>query len=356
MPTDKATSAKEAAASWLTPCGAAAWCLGYGALGGYWALGGAEFPFGAGDPRGAEMGSWLATATPRATGAAIAAGCVAGLVAILAARHGLRRLPAAVLLALVAPLMLVVPDVRVLQNLAYALHGYVGLVDWPVLNQVLCGVGGALLAGTAAQMLRRPRCPECGRARANPAERRRWTRIGRWATAVAVAAPLPYAVQRAAWNLGVPLGVDRRFVAELTADFHAKGVGPLLAYSLPLSAVGGALLTLGLSMRWGEVFPRWLPYLGGRRVPVTLAVVPATVASVAVTVAGLAIARWAILDGTIGGGGLPGLLWLPWGLALGVSTLAYRCRRRDTCGPDRDNAPRRGGAVADRRRDAEPAR
>ena len=66
--------------------------------------------------------------------------------------------------------------------------------------------------------------------------------------------------------------------------------------------------------------------------PLTLAVVPATAVSVAVTVAGLAIARWAIVDRTITGGGAPGLLWLPWGLALGVATLAYRQRRRDTCG------------------------
>ncbi|MGP4029832.1 hypothetical protein [Actinomadura sp. 3N407] len=46
---------------------------------------------------------------------------------------------------------------------------------------------------------------------------------------------------------------------------------------LPSVQLGLALLTIGLVRPWGEVFPRWIPALGGRRVPVSLAV------SVAVT-------------------------------------------------------------------------
>ncbi|GGX32994.1 hypothetical protein GCM10010341_62890 [Streptomyces noursei] len=37
-----------------------------------------------------------------------------------------------------------------------------------------------------------------------------------------------------------------------------------------------ALLTVGLVSGWGEVFPRWVPFLGGRRVPPLAAVIPAT--------------------------------------------------------------------------------
>src|SRR5690606_5586783 len=36
----------------------------------------------------------------------------------------------------------------------------------------------------------------------------------------------------------------------------------------------GVVLTLGLIRPWGEVFPRWVPGLAGRRVPVAAAAVP----------------------------------------------------------------------------------
>jgi hypothetical protein len=321
----------------LVPYAAALWCLGYGVLAVYWASGGAGFPFGAGDPRGVEMGNWLGGAEPGPTGVVIALGCAAGLVAVLAGRSRWgwrmpRRAAAVVLLVVAAPLLLAIPDVRVLQNMAYGLRGYVGLVDWPVLNQVLCAFGGTLLAGAAASLLGGPRCPRCDRTRTEPGTAARWARIGRWATAVAALAPLPYAVQRAAWNLGIPLGVDRQFIRDLAADAVAKGIGPLVVYSLPLSAAGGALLTLGLAMRWGTVLPGWVPYLGGRRVPVALAVVPASVVTVAVITAGLTMYRLIIIDGLpVTGSGAPGLLWLPWGIALGLATLAYRRRRLRTC-------------------------
>jgi hypothetical protein len=37
--------------------------------------------------------------------------------------------------------------------------------------------------------------------------------------------------------------------------------------------VGGALLTLGLTHRWGEIFPGWLPFLAGKQVPPALAII-----------------------------------------------------------------------------------
>jgi hypothetical protein len=100
-------------------------------------------------------------------------------------------------------------------------------------------------------------------------------------------------------------------------------------------ALGGALLTLGLIQHWGEVFPSWLPVLAGRRVPPGLAIVPATVASVVLTTGGLTIWRMVIAEGigaAAGLGGLaPGLAFLPWGLTLGLATLAYYYRRRGRC-------------------------
>ncbi|GIJ60478.1 hypothetical protein [Virgisporangium aurantiacum] len=309
---------------------AATWCLGYAALALSWVLGAPVFPFGADDPRGADMGSWWSGATPGWTGALFAVACAAGAVAALAAARG-QRVAAVVLIPLAVVLALVVPDVRVLQNLAYSFGGYFGLVDWPVLNQVLCLAGGALLALTAVLLLRRPPCPECLRPAAEPGRRERWLRIGRWAVVAAIVAQLPYGVQRAAWNFGIPLGVSQQFVDELAADIDRKGMPQAAMWILVGPDVLGALLTLGLVMAWGERLPAWVPFLGGRRVPISLAVVPATVVSIAVTVAGLAIYRFALDKGGVSGAGVPGLLWVPWGVALATATVAYVMRRRRTC-------------------------
>ena len=310
---------------------AATWCLGYAVLALTWAFGGPGFPFGANDSRGPEMGSWLTGATPGRAGAGLAVACAAGAVAAFAAARSHRRASAAVLVPLAAGLLLVVPDVRVLQNLAYAFSLHFDLIDWPVVNQAICVVGGLLVAFTAMIVLRRPPCAECRRPEAVVGERARWTRVGRWAAIVAIGSQLPYAVQRAAWNLGIPMGVTQDFVDALKADIVEKGFHPIVLWMLVIPDVFGALLTLGLVMSWGERIPAWVPVLGGRRVPISLAVVPATIVSVAVTVAGLAIYRFVWEDAEVKGTAAPGLLWLPWGLALATATFAYVMRRRRVC-------------------------
>ena len=89
--------------------------------------------------------------------------------------------------------------------------------------------------------------------------------------------------------------------------------------------------------RWGETFPRWLPVLGGRRVPPALAIVPAALVSVVVTAAGLMFVRQAFSGrftvgdrvGTFGANWAvvaPELLRPVWGGALGAATLGYRGR------------------------------
>ena len=73
---------------------------------------------------------------------------------------------------------------------------------------------------------------------------------------------------------------------------------------------GGALLTLGLVQRWGEVYPRWIPYLRGKPVRPRTAIVPASLVAILITSAGLTYVR----------------------TALGAATLAYHLRRRRACG------------------------
>jgi hypothetical protein len=105
--------------------------------------------------------------------------------------------------------------------------------------------------------------------------------------------------------------------------------------------LAGAFLTLGLVQRWGEVFPRWVPFLSGKRVPPAMAIVPASLVSVMVTSAGLHVVRGFLVNGFPAEGWAttaPGLLWPMWGVALGAATLAYYRRRgrcaRCGCGKD----------------------
>ncbi|MGW4893198.1 hypothetical protein ACWEQL_13180 [Kitasatospora sp. NPDC004240] len=100
-----------------------------------------------------------------------------------------------------------------------------------------------------------------------------------------------------------------------------------------------ALLTAGLVSGWGEVFPRWVPCVGGRRVPPLAAVVPATLGGlVLVALFGTMPLAWFGLFGfhevAYGNGWWlalsrvcigPGVLWGPIVLAL---TYAYHRRRR----------------------------
>jgi hypothetical protein len=136
--------------------------------------------------------------------------------------------------------------------------------------------------------------------------------------------------------LGIPLGIREAFLREgQVICLWWAGTG------LATVAVGGAVLTLGLVQRWGEVFPRWLPVLAGRRVPPVLAIVPAALVSIVVTSAGLMFVRLT-LSGTIGrlfpfagaenwAALAPELLWPLWGVALAAATLACYYRRRGPC-------------------------
>ena len=96
-----------------------------------------------------------------------------------------------------------------------------------------------------------------------------------------------------------------------------------------LGAVGGIVLTTGLVCRWGEVLPRWLPCVGGRRVPIRLAVIPGlVVAFAAVTAAPGEIVRLLELDAAAA---LQGLALMPlpiWAPALTIAVIAYGLRRR----------------------------
>lgn len=316
---------------------AVGWALLYGGLGILWTLGGPGFPFGKAADRGYGE-SILGTADPRLLAPVVAVAGLLAAAAVLALRgtNVLAKAAFGYLAILGASLLVVIPDRRPLIAVAYApilLIGapfgwpegvsFLDAIPWPVLNQLVLMVGGVLLLGAALAYRRRVRHDE-----AAP-----WTtlaavsRWGPWAVGIAVAIPVLYAATRWAWALGIPLGISEEFFREgQESGLWIAGAG------LASFAVVGALLTLGLWQRWGEEFPRWLPLLGGRRVPPNLAVVPATIVAVFVTSAGLEYWRL-VLAGpmememswtTLG----PELLWPIWGVALAAAALGYRLRRR----------------------------
>ncbi|MFC9702407.1 hypothetical protein ACFTWD_17055 [Streptomyces sp. NPDC056943] len=86
--------------------------------------------------------------------------------------------------------------------------------------------------------------------------------VPRWAVLAAHAVPLvtlPAGLWRLALVAGLPVTQD--------AELGTMGFGESV-YVVSLSVVSEllAFLTLGLVRSWGEIFPRWMPFLGGRRV------------------------------------------------------------------------------------------
>ena len=337
--------------------GAAAWSLTYAGLGLYWTFGGAGFPFGpVGDP--AANLSVLGSADRGVVAPAITAiGITGAAIALAMVRNGGTGSVRLALLAfgwlLAVALAVVIPDFRVLVIVAYAPILLLGApfgwpadarfseaIPWPVLNQGICVAGGLLWAAATLGYQRRTRgaCGHCGRTDAGGG----WSKVGallrgRWAVGVALAIPLAYAATRWLWALGVPLGISEAFYRE----GRAVGLWRIGA-ALATLAAAGSLLTLGLVRPWGEVFARWIPWAGGRRVPRALVLVPAGLVAVIVTSAGLMFVRMTIagtfrlgdhaitLDENFGALA-PELLWPVWGGALAVAVLAYRYRTRGRC-------------------------
>ncbi|MEV6634550.1 hypothetical protein AB0M54_27765 [Actinoplanes sp. NPDC051470] len=338
----------------------------YGTLGLYWTFAGHGFPFGRDDPRNGT--SVLRTLDP-----AVIAPIFAGMLLITAvlllimhgsgsqerhpsheyrselplpAGHPTRAARLAMLgwcWAVVVALVIVVPDTRLLTLAGYLPILIVGapfgwppidygiVFNWQHANQVVCLALGLLVALAVLRWQRRTAgaCEACGRddragGWTTPGAAARW---GRWATGVAAAVPAFYAVVRLAWAAGIPFGISDEFLAEMQRTGMVwAGLG------LGAFALAGAVLTLGLVQRWGEVFPRWMIGLAGKRVPIRLATVPATFVALAVTAASLGLySEPELYTSELSLAHIPQLAWPLWGAALGAATYAYHLRRRPAC-------------------------
>lgn len=311
----------------------AVWSVSYLPLSLLWAVGGPAYPFDAGRTG---AGNTLLDPLPAAAGGAVLAvsALVAGVVAVLAVRGPLTRAPAVVAIAVGAGLAVLLPDVRIMMTAGYfpvmlvaALAGQAELsmiatmLTWPSVNLLILMAAGVslMLLGTRALIT------EAGR----PGSAAGALRVGQYATAVAVAVPVVYAVTRFGWLLGVPVGISDQFLAHI-AEITPIGAG--------LSTLGliGAVLTVGLVRPWGEIWPRWVPFLRGRPIPARLPAYSALAVSLPITSAGLMYVRKKLTGEQAGPAGannelgawLPEMLWPLWGAALAVAALAYLSRRR----------------------------
>ncbi|WP_242906967.1 hypothetical protein [Actinomadura terrae] len=173
--------------------------------------------------------------------------------------------------------------------------------------------------------------------------------VPRWARTAALAIPflvLPSSLWRIVGiTLHVPIvngaGADG-------ADGNLPSWLPVEVYVLLLSLLseGLAFTAIGLVATWGEVFPRWVPFLRGRRVPTLGAVVPAALGAAVLTPLWGTLAVFVPRAQTVQGrpvegpnpmdlntweGALAYGAYLPlvlWGPLLAAVTVAYWRRRR----------------------------
>lgn len=322
------------------------WSVLYGLLHLYWLLGGAGYPFI--NEEGTLLFAAFVTYLPaKAGGVVFVVICLLGLLIGVDMRKSKNVLPRWFILTYLwgnaAALILLVPNINLIAAMAYAFL-FEFYLDWQMVNQIICIIGAFSFGFAAIVFQRKTRnaCEYCGRSE-NDKELFlvRWSK---WITYVAVLAPIPYAITRYAWALGMSLGIDQNFLADFSS---VNPIHHLIEWVFGSLCIAGGLLTLGLIQKWGEVFPSWFPFIGGKRVPVLLAVIPATYVSIAVTSAGFIFTFSVIavkfhllpagdnmlLNGSnIWGAFGPMLLWIPWGVSLGLATLAYYYRRRGCCG------------------------
>jgi len=148
--------------------------------------------------------------------------------------------------------------------------------------------------------------------------------------AAAAAATIGFIPLHAIWALGIPLFAD----PELFRPWYEDGGGVYLL-TLNLLALLPAVLAVALIRPWGLVFPRWVPALGGRRVPRMLLIASGTVLSVSllaytVFAAVLMPLQWgdpsAIFDARTGIYGVG--QFLVWVVGLAIATHSYARRTR----------------------------
>ncbi|MDI6104718.1 hypothetical protein QLQ12_39620 [Actinoplanes sp. NEAU-A12] len=286
-------------------------------------------------------GRWGYTACDRTDSGDVAGGCGADRVAVLPFWPGWGALAAGAVLAVVVGWALRSPGraaataawvaATLITVAAFPLHLLFEIPaalagrpsDWRDLGARLALVAGGVLFAGLANACGPRRGPRAPGYRPVP----RWTR--RWAYAAVALPGIGWTLPHVLWVLGVPFGMSGQKLADAQRDL-ATPTGVAIAVVPPLAG----LLVLGLVQRWGQQFPDWVPVLGGRPVPRLLAVIPAGLVAIALVTYGTLSAavlagqlisgahEWAdVREGWAATATL--LVFLGWGVALGVTTAGY---------------------------------
>lgn len=161
-----------------------------------------------------------------------------------------------------------------------------------------------------------------------------WRRVGAtvvrhrtaW-TVVAACCALPYGLVRMTWLTPWPvLGQGEELSAEIRLWGLLLGGGAML----------GFVLTLGLVRPWGERFPRWMPGVAGRPVPVAAAAVPGGIVAAVLCTSAVPMLHDLTLTGAGSGLGVDSVVdrvamalvfpfWL-WGPMLALAVWGYATR------------------------------
>ncbi|MEU3316742.1 hypothetical protein ABZ743_29235 [Streptomyces sp. NPDC006662] len=334
------------------PAAAALWAVLYAAVEVTWAASGTTVP-------------WKAhSAYAPAVQLFLAAVALLGGGACLATTRTLRRpLRAVVVTALTATLAVCVVGMNGLPVYFVTQATLSGIESATGLSQVLLNTAGAALLFLVTLSYRRRLrgdCPRCGWPHDGagdgplvpPPVSRAPGRI-RVAVYLLMCGLLPWAGAKSIWSLGGDaLGVSGQDWQRAT-NAHASGPSKALASAgidvTVLAAVVGVFLLLGLLYRWGQVFPRWTPFLSGRRVPRLLPLIPAWLTGIPLTMYG---ALLTVVAPLVAVGVLPGIRPSPpftsssgitWmvafggfaftglGAALLVAARSYAARTRPSC-------------------------
>lgn len=161
--------------------------------------------------------------------------------------------------------------------------------------------------------------------------------VPRWADRLAHVIPF-LTLPSGLWRLGLVAGSSMGMLDDNGRPAHLHGFGEhLYVVCLTLFAEAVALTAFGMVKAWGEVVPRWIPFIGGRRVAPYAAIIPATLGALSL----MAIWTYGFRDvfsdfipfSSDGAAALMIACYAPlqlWGPALLVLTWAYYRRRRTT--------------------------
>ncbi|WP_234308494.1 hypothetical protein [Streptomyces sp. NRRL F-4428] len=280
----------------------------------------------------------------------VSAAAVSGAVAV----YGLR--PALRVLLLAACVLAGITAFSLLMDVITLMVGQG--VDSPAstANKALSAVGAVLLAATA-----RSDRPSAGTAVRAPSAAPRSIQLAAWAGTLAF---VPYAAMKLVWAFGGTFaGITGEEMLAVSERNGASGLFLTLeSWGLDPSALLaglGVFLLWGLVRPWGQVFPRWTPFLRGRRVPRRLPLVPALLGAATLAPYGVVGIGYLLLatsgavtmrpgdfhspDDALLVGWIGMVAFAVYGLALTLAARSYWLRTRPPRRPPADAGLRCGG-------------